>query len=58
MFVPFLAAAALAGAFANMGAMAVKVSVLTLALQVTSVMLIAVVIGGIALYLHSQRQAR
>jgi len=58
MFVPFLAAAVLAAAFANMGAMAVKVSVLTLALQVTSAMLIAVVIGSVALYMHNQRQAR
>jgi hypothetical protein len=56
--IPFITAAALAGTFANMGALAVKVSVLTVALQVTSAMLIAVVNGAIALRMDHHRQAR
>lgn len=45
MFLPFLAAAAVATAFAQLGAMSVKIAVLTALLKAMSVALLAVASG-------------
>ena len=49
MFIPFLAAAAVATVFAQLGAMSVQIAVLTLSLKALSVALLAAVILVIAL---------
>ena len=57
MFIPFLAATAVAAAFAKLGAMSVQIAVLTLALQALSVaFLAAAVISAIVLLKRRQRQ--
>lgn len=43
MFIPFLAATAIAATFAQVGAMSVQISILTLALQAMSVALLVAV---------------
>ena len=55
MVIPFLAAAALAVIFANMGALAVKVTVLALALQVVCALLVSIVAGGLWFLLFRRR---
>jgi hypothetical protein len=47
---PFVAATALFASFANMGAMAVKLSLLTAALQAVSIALLILGIAAVALY--------
>ena len=57
MFIPFLAAAAVATAFAKLGAMSVQIAVLTLVLQGLSVaFLAAATITAIVLLKRRQRQ--
>ncbi len=51
---PFVAATALFASFANMGAMAVKISLLTAAVQALSVALLIVAIAAVALYLKNR----
>lgn len=55
MFIPFLAAAAVATTFAQLGAMSVQISILTLALKTMSVALLAAVISVIALSIRGRR---
>ena len=55
MFIPFLAAAGVATAFSQLGAMSVEIAVLTLALKTMSVALLAVVITVIALSRRGRR---
>jgi hypothetical protein len=57
MFIPFLAAAAVATAFTQLGAMSVQIAVLTLALKAMSVALLAATIAAVALFLRSQQKA-
>ena len=57
MFIPLLAAAAVATTFAQLGAMSVQIAVLTLALKTMTVALLAVVIAAIALSWQSRRMA-
>jgi hypothetical protein len=49
MFVPFLAASVIAATFANMGAMAVKISVLTMALN--AMIALCITLAAIAVWL-------
>lgn len=49
MIIPFLAAAAVATAFTQLGSMSVEIAVLTLSLKVMSFALLAAVITAIAL---------
>ena len=55
MFIPFLAAAAVATTFTQLGAMSVQIAVLTLALKTMSVAFLAAAISAIALYLRTRR---
>ena len=57
MFIPFLAAATVATAFAELGAMTIKISVLTKALQALSIAFIMVVIAAIAQFRQRQQKA-
>ena len=55
MFIPFLAAAAVATTFAHLGAMSIKISLLTVALKVMSVaLLITVAVAAIAMFLRGR----
>lgn len=56
MFIPFLAATAIAATFAQVGAMSVQISILTLALQAMSVALLIAVIAVIALALRGRQR--
>lgn len=56
MFIPFLAATAIAATFAQVGAMSVQISILTLALQAMSVALLVAVIAVIALALRGRQR--
>ncbi len=55
MFIPFLAAAAVATAFTQLGSMSVEIAVLTLALKTMSLALLSVVITAIALSRRGRR---
>ena len=55
MFIPFLAAAAVATTFTQLGAMSVLIAVLVLALQAMSVAFLAAVITVIALCIRTRR---
>ncbi|MEI6513531.1 MAG: hypothetical protein WCO51_09700 [bacterium] len=50
MFIPFLAAAAVAAAFAQVGAMSVKIAILTSALN--AMFLIAIALAVFAIWSH------
>ena len=53
MFVPFLAATALAATFAKLGAMTVQISVLTVAIQAMCAMFLALaIVVPIGVYLN------
>jgi ABC-type transport system involved in cytochrome c biogenesis permease component len=56
MFIPFLAAAAVATTFTQLGAMSVQIAVLTLALKTMSVALLAATIAAVALFIRTRRQ--
>ncbi len=49
MFIPFLAASVIAAVFANMGAMAVKISVLSMALK--AMIALCIVFAALSAYL-------
>ena len=51
---PFMAATAVLASFTNMGAMAVKIEILTAALQALSVVLALVAIAAVFLYLQNR----
>ena len=51
---PFLGATAVLASFTNMGAMAVKIEILTAALQALSVVLVLVAIAAVFLYLQNR----
>lgn len=56
MFIPFLAASAVAIAFAQLGAMTVKIAVLTIALQAMCALLVALVVAApIGIFLHRRK---
>ena len=55
MFIPFLAAAAVATTFTQLGAMSVQISVLTLALKAMSVAFLAAAIAAVALFIRTRR---
>ena len=55
MFIPFLAAAAVATTFVHLGAMSVQISVLTLALKAMSVAFLAAAIAAVALFIRTRR---
>jgi hypothetical protein len=57
MFILFLAAAAVATTFAQLGAMAVKISVLTALLQAMSLAFLAMALSAIAVSMRTQRGA-
>ena len=57
MFIPFLPAAAVATTFAALGAMSVKIAVLTLALKAMSIAFLAVALSAIALFVRTRRGA-
>ena len=58
MFIPFLAASAVAIAFAQLDAMTVKISVLTMALQAMCALLVALAIAvPIGVFLHRPQKA-
>jgi hypothetical protein len=54
MVSPFLAAAAVATTFTQLGAMSVQIDILTLALKAVSVAFLAAAISAIALYLRTR----
>ncbi len=53
MFIPFLAASAIAAAFATLGAMSVKISVLTMALNAMAALCIS--LAALAVWLLRKR---
>ena len=55
MFIPFLAAAAVATSFAQLGEMSVKIGILTATLNAMTVAFLAAVLCAIALYARSRR---
>lgn len=55
MFIPFLAAAAVATAFAKLGAMSFQIAVLTLVLKTLSLAFLAAAILLIALSIRTRR---
>ena len=57
MFIPFLAATAVATAFAQLGAMSVKIGILTARLQAVSLAFLAAALCAIALYVRTRRGA-
>ena len=57
MFLPILAATAVATAFTQLGAMSVKIGTLTTALQAMSLAFLAAALCAIALYVRSRRGA-
>ena len=57
MFVSFLAAAAVATTFAALGAMSVKIAVLTALLQALSIAFLAVALSAIAIFMWTRRGA-
>ena len=57
MFIPFLAATAVATAFAQLGAMSVKIGILTTALEAMSLAFLAAALCAIALYVRTRRGA-
>lgn len=58
MLIPFIAASFVAIAFAQLGAMTVKISVLTLALKAMCAVFLALAIAApIGVFLHHRQQA-
>lgn len=58
MLIPFIAASAVAIAFAQLGAMTVKIAVLTMALQAMCALLLALAATApIGVYLHRRQKA-
>ena len=55
MFIPFLAAVAVATAFAQLGAMSVQIGILTLALKAVSIAFLVAAIAAIALFVRTRR---
>jgi hypothetical protein len=58
MFIPFLAASVVAIAFAQLGAMTVKIAVLTMALQAMCALLVALAVAApIGVFVHCRHKA-
>ena len=57
MFIPFLAATAVAATFTQLGAMSVQISILTLALKAVSIAFTIVVMATIGLFTQRHQKA-